>query len=64
MYGDRAAAEVFQLSESVKEKLNKETQDILQQSLKDVEKLLATERVLLDRFVKNCLKKKSSITTR
>ena len=47
--------DVFQLAESTKEKLNNETQNILQRCLKDVEDLLTKEREILDRFVRELL---------
>ena len=41
-----------QLSETVKAKLNAETQDILQSCMKDVEELLKKENVIFERFAK------------
>ena len=49
--------DVSQLAESTKEKLNKETQDILQKCLKEAEDLLTKERPILERFVKELLEK-------
>ena len=59
IYGsDRfAGINVFQLSESTKEKLNKETQDIMHKCLKDVEEILKKEWNIVERFVKELLAK-------
>ncbi|MCM8799172.1 MAG: AAA family ATPase [Candidatus Omnitrophica bacterium] len=43
------------LSEKVKEELNNETQEILQECLKEVEELLRREEALLDRFAQELL---------
>lgn len=56
-YGVFRGEKVSFLSEKVKEKLNQETQDILQDTLKEVEGLLAKELPLLDRFAEELLKK-------
>lgn len=56
-YGVFRGEKVSFLSEKVKEKLNQETQDILQDCLKEVEGLLAKELPLLDRFAEELLKK-------
>jgi cell division protease FtsH len=48
---------VFQLSESTKEKLNKETQDIIHKCLRDVEEILKKEWNIVERFVKELLEK-------
>lgn len=45
------------ISEKVKEQLNREVQEILQECLKEVEGLLQSERVLLDRFAQELLAK-------
>lgn len=55
--GDYTVIPESQLSESVKEKLNAETQKIFQTCLKDVDELLKKERVLLDRFANELLTK-------
>jgi cell division protease FtsH len=59
IYGATAHSNVgvFQLAESVKEKLNKETQDILQDCLKDVETILKKEWPIVERMVKDLLEK-------
>jgi len=46
-----------QLSESIKEKLNQETQKILQRCLKDVEELLTKEKPVMERLVRELLAK-------
>ncbi|MFH1678845.1 MAG: AAA family ATPase [Candidatus Omnitrophota bacterium] len=45
------------LSERIKEQLNQETQDILQECLREVEELLKKESKLLDRFAQELLAK-------
>jgi ATP-dependent Zn protease len=45
------------LSEKIKEQLNNETQEILQECLKEVETLLKKESLLLDRFAQELLAK-------
>ncbi|MCP4649331.1 MAG: AAA family ATPase [PVC group bacterium] len=55
--GDYTAIPKSQLSESVKQRLNEETNQILQECLKDVEDLLKKERQILDRFAKELLEK-------
>ena len=45
------------ISEKVKEQLNQEVQDILQECLKEVEDLLRREGALLDRFAQELLRK-------
>ncbi len=59
IYGsDRfAGINVFQLSESTKEKLNQETQDIMHKCLKDVEEILKKEWNIVERFVKELMEK-------
>lgn len=53
----RSHAGVFQLAESTKETLNKETQSIMQNCLKEVEALLKKEWVIVERVVKELLEK-------
>ncbi|NQT95670.1 MAG: AAA family ATPase [Candidatus Omnitrophica bacterium] len=48
---------VFQLSDSVKEKLNNETQIIMQECLKDADELLKKEWNIVERIVKELLEK-------
>lgn len=55
--GDYTAIPDGQLSDSMKEKLNQETQKIFQQCLKDVESLLVKEKPILERLVKELLAK-------
>ncbi|MFA5146675.1 MAG: AAA family ATPase [Candidatus Omnitrophota bacterium] len=55
--GDYATIPETQLSEDVKETLNRETNKVFQKCLKDVEDLLAKEKELLERFVKELLAK-------
>ena len=55
--GFRSLQSVSFISEKVKEKLNQETQDILQECLGEVENLLKKESVLLDRFAQELLNK-------
>ncbi|MBN2143914.1 MAG: AAA family ATPase [Candidatus Aureabacteria bacterium] len=45
------------ISDETKQKLDRETQDILQECLKDVEDMLKRESVLMDRLVEELLKK-------
>ena len=45
------------ISEKVKEQLNNETQQILQECLKEAEELLTKESTLLDEFAAELLKK-------
>ena len=45
------------LSEAVKQKLNQESQDILQMCMKEVEVLLKKENVLLERFAKELIER-------
>jgi ATP-dependent Zn protease len=52
-----ASIEKSRISESVRSELNAETNHILQSCLKDVEQMLAQERVLLDRFANELLKR-------
>jgi cell division protease FtsH len=55
--GDYTAIPEGQLSDNVKEKLNTETQKIFQKCLKDVEELLAKEKTIVERIVKELLAK-------
>jgi cell division protease FtsH len=58
LYGTQySSPSAFQLSESTKEKLNSETQAIIQQCLKDVEELLKNEWDIVERIVKELLEK-------
>jgi cell division protease FtsH len=55
--GDYTSIPQEQISESLKESLNQETQKIMQGCLKEVEDLLSRERPLLDRFAKELVAK-------
>ncbi len=55
--GDYTAIPETQLSDKVKEMLNEEVDKIFRACLKDVEALLAKEKLLLERFVKELLEK-------
>ena len=55
--GDYTAIPETQLSDKVKELLNEEVDKIFRACLKDVETLLAKEKPLLERFVKELLEK-------
>ncbi|MDO8525681.1 MAG: AAA family ATPase [Candidatus Omnitrophota bacterium] len=55
--GDYTVIPESQLSDKVKEQLNEEVDKIFKRCLKDVEALLAKEKPLLDRFVKELLEK-------
>jgi cell division protease FtsH len=55
--GDYTAIPESQLSDSVKEKLNQETQKIFQKCIKEVEELLTKEKPILERLVKELLAK-------
>jgi cell division protease FtsH len=55
--GDYTVIPESQLSESVKEKLNAETDKIIKTCLKDVEDLLKKEWAIVERFVKELLEK-------
>lgn len=57
IYGAQDRDKAFQLAESVKEQLNKETQDILQKCLKDVEDLLKKEWKITEHIALELLKK-------
>ena len=56
-YGVFRGEKVSFLSENIKEKLNQETQDILQACLKEVEDMLRKEMPILNRFAEELLKK-------
>jgi len=56
-YGVWRGERVSFISEKTKEQLNNETQEILQECLKEVEELLKKESVLLDRFASELLTK-------
>jgi ATP-dependent Zn protease len=55
--GDYATISENLLSESVKEKLNAETDKILKNCIKDVEDLLKKEWSIVERFVKELIEK-------
>jgi len=55
LLGDYTIIPESQLSEKVKEKLNEETDKIFKKCVKEVEELLAKERLILDRFAKELL---------
>lgn len=55
--GDYYTIPPEQLSEALKQKLNEETDQILQNCLKEVQKLLKKEKDILDRFAKELLEK-------
>jgi len=57
LLGDFTVIPSEQLSEDVKKKLNDDTNKIFQVCLKSVDALLTDERLLLDRFAKELLKK-------
>ncbi|MDP2940386.1 MAG: AAA family ATPase [Candidatus Omnitrophota bacterium] len=57
LIGDYTTIPQEQISESLKESLNQETQKIMKICLKEVEDLLAKERPLLDRFAKELIQK-------
>jgi cell division protease FtsH len=57
IYGSYRGESVSFISEKIKENLNNETQEILQDCLKEVEELLKKEGALLDRFAKELLAK-------
>jgi cell division protease FtsH len=56
-YGVMRGEKTSFLSEKVKEELNKQTQEILQSCLKEVEDLLKKENAVLDRFAQELLSK-------
>lgn len=55
--GDYSSIPEQQLSESIKEKLNSETHEIIQSSLKSVEELLKKENVIFERFAQELIKR-------
>ena len=55
--GDYMSIPPEQLSEDLKNRLNQETQKIMQDCLKNVESRISKERNLLDRFAQELLKK-------
>ncbi len=55
--GDYTVIPETQLSEFIKQQLNEETNQILQECAKDVEALLKKEKVILDRFAKELQEK-------
>ncbi|MCK4993481.1 MAG: AAA family ATPase [Candidatus Omnitrophica bacterium] len=55
--GDYAIIPPDQLSDSIKQRLNEESNLILKKCLKEVENLLKKERVILDRFAKELVEK-------
>ena len=57
LVGDYTMIPESQLSEKVKQTLNEETQKVFQKCLKEVEDLLAKEKEILARFVKELLEK-------
>jgi ATP-dependent Zn protease len=59
IYGSsgRSSIDVFQLSDGIKEKLNNDTQNILQKCLKDVEDLLKKEWKIAEHIAGELLKK-------
>lgn len=57
LLGDYTSVPESQLSDKFKEKLNEETNRVIQSCLKDVEDLLTKEKALLERFVKELLAK-------
>jgi len=56
-YGGFRGEKVSFVSEKIKEQLNNEVQEILQEALKEVEDLLRKESPLLDRFAQELLAK-------
>ncbi|MFH2145655.1 MAG: AAA family ATPase [Candidatus Omnitrophota bacterium] len=55
--GDYTMIPPEQLSETIKERLNEETNQILQKCVKEVKELLVKEKELLDRFARELLEK-------
>ncbi len=55
--GDYTVIPPEQLSDSIKQRLNEESNQILKKCLKDVEDLLKREREILDRFAKELIEK-------
>ncbi|MEK7382168.1 MAG: AAA family ATPase [Elusimicrobiota bacterium] len=57
LVGDFTKIPEHQLSEDLKKKLNEETQKLLHRAIREVEQLLRTEEVILDRFAAELLKR-------
>ena len=57
LVGDFTQIPEHQLSDGLKQKLNEETQKLLHRAIRDVEHILKTESVLLDRFAAELLKR-------
>ncbi|MFH2138421.1 MAG: AAA family ATPase [Candidatus Omnitrophota bacterium] len=55
--GDYTVVPDAQLSETIKDSLNEETNQILRKCAKEVEELLIKEKIILDRFAKELLEK-------
>ena len=55
--GDYSTIPQTELADSTKDKLNTETQNIIQRSLKETEELLKDEWKIVERFVKELLEK-------
>ncbi len=55
--GDYVSIPVEQLSESIKEQLNRETHEIIQSCMKDTETLIRKELVLFERFAKELMER-------
>ncbi len=55
--GNYSSIPANQLSDDIKQKLNQETQEIVQDCMKDVEKLLRDENVIFERFAQELIKK-------
>ncbi|MBI2095144.1 MAG: AAA family ATPase [Candidatus Omnitrophica bacterium] len=55
--GDYASIPPDQISDSIKQKLNAETHQIIQDCLREVEELLKNERVLFERFAKELVER-------
>ncbi|MBU2063215.1 MAG: hypothetical protein KKF93_02350 [Candidatus Omnitrophica bacterium] len=55
--GDYTMIPPEQLSETIKERLNEETNQILQKCVKEVKELLVKEKEILDRFARELLEK-------
>lgn len=57
LVGDFTKIPEHQLSEDLKKKLNEETQKLLHRAIREVEHLLKTEEIILDRFAAELLKR-------
>ncbi|MFH1381191.1 MAG: AAA family ATPase [Candidatus Omnitrophota bacterium] len=55
LLGDFTVVPQEQLSESIKKKLNDDTNKLIQTCLKEVDEMLSRERILLDRFAKELI---------